>query len=45
MVQRQEDVDIVQRQEFARVARAGKGKAARNVLPRKDAGELIIGCS
>ena len=42
MLQRQEDVAIVQLQEFARAARVGKGKAASNVQPRKDASELII---
>ena len=38
---RQGDAAIVQRQEFAHVARAGRGKAARNVLPKKDAGPLL----
>jgi len=39
---RQEDVDIVQRQEFALAARVGKGKAARNVLLRKDVGMVLV---
>ena len=34
-------MDIVQRQECALAARVGKVKAARNVLPRKAAGELV----
>ena len=40
LFKRQVDVDIVQRQESALAAKVGKVKAARNVLPRKDAGEL-----
>ena len=35
-------MDIVQHQEFVLAAMVGKGKAARNVLLRKDVGELII---
>ena len=35
-------MDIVQRQESALAAKVGKVKAARNVLPRKDAGELTM---
>jgi len=36
-------VAIVQLQEFARAARVGKGKAASNVQPRKDASmELVL---
>ena len=42
MLQRQEDEAIVHLQEFALAARVGKGKAASNVQPRKDASELII---
>ena len=35
-------MDIVQHQEFVLAGRVGKEKAAKNVLPRKDVGELTI---
>jgi len=35
-------VDIVQRQECALAARVGKVRAAKNVLPRKDAGMVLV---
>lgn len=39
---RQMDEDIVQRQECAHAGMVGKGRVASNVLPRKDAGTVLV---
>lgn len=35
-------MDIVQHQEFVLAGRVGKEKAAKNVLPRKDVGTVLV---